>query len=149
MPTTSALGLAPCGVNANSRIPNAIDVFIAAPSHRTVGQTTVLPRLYHGIVARRKDNGYTPGPNKENTMAKITLKGNPVTTVGTLPAVGQKAPEFKLAKSDLSNVSLTDFQGKKVVLNIFPSIDTGVCATSVRKFNQEAANLSGAVVVGV
>jgi len=86
---------------------------------------------------------------KENPMAKITLKGNPVTTVGTLPAVGQKAPDFKVAKSDLANVGLKDFAGKKVVLNIFPSIDTGVCATSVRKFNQEAANLSGAVVVGV
>ena len=82
-------------------------------------------------------------------MAKITLKGNPVTTVGTLPAVGQKAPDFKVAKSDLANVGLKDFAGKKVVLNIFPSIDTGVCATSVRKFNQEAANLPGAVVVGV
>ena len=82
-------------------------------------------------------------------MAKITLKGNPVNTVGTLPAVGQKAPDFKVAKSDLANVGLKDFQGKKVVLNIFPSIDTGVCATSVRKFNQEAAGLAGAVVVGV
>jgi thiol peroxidase len=82
-------------------------------------------------------------------MAKITLKGNPINTVGTLPAVGTKAPDFKVAKSDLANVGLKDFAGKKVVLNIFPSIDTGVCATSVRKFNQEAANLSGAVVVGV
>lgn len=82
-------------------------------------------------------------------MAKITLKGNPVNTVGSLPAVGQKAPDFKLAKQDLGNVGLKDFAGKKVVLNIFPSIDTGVCATSVRKFNQEAANLPGAVVLGV
>ena len=82
-------------------------------------------------------------------MAGITLKGKPINTVGTLPAVGKKAPEFRLTKSDLSDVGLKDFQGKKVVLNIFPSIDTGVCATSVRKFNQEAANLAGAVVVGV
>lgn len=82
-------------------------------------------------------------------MAKITLKGNPINTVGSLPAVGQKAPDFKLAKQDLGNVGLKDFAGKKIVLNIFPSIDTGVCATSVRKFNQEAANLPGAVVVGV
>ena len=82
-------------------------------------------------------------------MAGITLKGKPINTVGTLPAVGSKAPEFRLTKSDLSDVGLKDFQGKKVVLNIFPSIDTGVCATSVRKFNQEAANLPGAVVVGV
>lgn len=82
-------------------------------------------------------------------MAKITFKGNPINTVGTLPAVGSKAPDFKLTKTDLADVSLKDFAGKKVILNIFPSIDTGVCATSVRKFNQEAANLPNTVVVGV
>jgi thiol peroxidase len=82
-------------------------------------------------------------------MAKITFKGNAINTVGTLPAVGSKAPDFKLTKTDLSDVSLKDFAGKKVILNIFPSIDTGVCATSVRKFNQEAANLPNTVVVGV
>ena len=82
-------------------------------------------------------------------MARITFKGNPINTVGTLPAVGSKAPDFKLTKTDLSDVSLKDFAGKKIVLNIFPSIDTGVCATSVRKFNQEASKLSNAVVVGV
>jgi len=82
-------------------------------------------------------------------MAKITFKGNPINTVGTLPAVGSKAPDFKLTKTDLADVSLKDYAGKKVVLNIFPSIDTGVCATSVRKFNQEAANLPNTVVVGV
>jgi thioredoxin-dependent peroxiredoxin len=82
-------------------------------------------------------------------MASIKFKGNPINTAGTLPAVGSKAPDFKLTKTDLSDVSLKDFAGKKVVLNIFPSIDTGVCATSVRKFNQEAAKLSNAVVVGV
>ncbi len=82
-------------------------------------------------------------------MAKITLKGNAINTIGTLPAVGSKAPDFKVTKTDLSDVGLKDFAGKKVVLNIFPSIDTGVCATSVRKFNQEAANLPNTVVVGV
>jgi len=82
-------------------------------------------------------------------MAKISFKGNPINTVGTLPAVGSKAPDFKLTKTDLADVSLKDYAGKKVVLNIFPSIDTGVCATSVRKFNQEAANLPNTVVVGV
>ena len=82
-------------------------------------------------------------------MARITFKGNPINTVGSLPAVGSKAPDFKLTKTDLSDVSLKDFAGKKIVLNIFPSIDTGVCATSVRKFNQEASKLSNAVVVGV
>jgi thiol peroxidase len=82
-------------------------------------------------------------------MAKITFKGNPINTVGTLPAVGSKAPDFKLTKTDLADVSLKDFAGKKVILNIFPSIDTGVCATSVRKFNAEAATLPNTVVVGV
>lgn len=82
-------------------------------------------------------------------MAKITLKGNPINTIGTLPAVGAKAPDFKLTKTDLSDVSLKDFAGKKVVLNIFPSIDTGVCATSVRTFNKDAGSAPNTVVVGV
>jgi thiol peroxidase len=82
-------------------------------------------------------------------MAQITLKGKPIHTIGTLPAVGSKAPDFKLTKTDLSDVSLKDFAGKRIVLNIFPSIDTGVCATSVRRFNQEAANLPNTVVLGV
>jgi thiol peroxidase len=82
-------------------------------------------------------------------MADIKFKGNPIHSVGTLPALGSKAPDFKLTKTDLSDVSLKDFAGKKVILNIFPSIDTGVCATSVRKFNTEAAGLANTVVVGV
>jgi thiol peroxidase len=71
-------------------------------------------------------------------MASITLKGNAIETVGELPKVGAKAQDFNLLKQDLSRVSLKDFPGKKV-LNIFPSIDTAVCATSVRKFNELAA----------
>jgi thioredoxin-dependent peroxiredoxin len=82
-------------------------------------------------------------------MAQITLKGNPVRTSGALPALGSQAPDFKLTKTDLSDVSLKDFAGKKIVLNIFPSIDTGVCAASVRKFNQEAAGLRNTAVLGV
>jgi len=82
-------------------------------------------------------------------MAKITFKNNPISTIGTLPAVGSKAPDFKLTKTDLADVSLKDFAGKRIVLNIFPSIDTGVCATSVRKFNTEAGALPNAVVLGV
>lgn len=80
-------------------------------------------------------------------MAKITFKGNPVNTAGNLPAVGTKAPGFKLVKSDLSEGSLKDYAGKKVVLNIFPSLDTSVCATSVRKFNAELDKLSYTVVL--
>lgn len=82
-------------------------------------------------------------------MASITLKGNPVNTVGQLPAQGSSAKDFRLVRNDLSEVSLQSFAGKKKVLNIFPSIDTGTCAASVRKFNQEAAKLSDTVVLNI
>lgn len=82
-------------------------------------------------------------------MANITLGGNPATTSGNLPEIGQTAPDFNLIKSDLSPVKLSDYKGRKVVLNIFPSIDTGVCATSVRKFNEEASKLSNTSVLCV
>lgn len=80
-------------------------------------------------------------------MASITLKGNPIQTVGELPAVGSTAPDFELVKIDLSRATLADFKGKKVVLNIFPSIDTGTCATSVRNFNKVAAELDNTVIL--
>lgn len=82
-------------------------------------------------------------------MANITFKGNPVATIGELPAVGSPAPAFTLTNVDLSALSNQDLAGKNVVLNIFPSIDTGVCATSVRKFNEQAASLPNTVVVCV
>jgi len=82
-------------------------------------------------------------------MAKITLKGNPFETSGNLPAVGSTSPDFKLVRTDLSEVTLESFTGKKKVLNIFPSIDTGTCATSVRQFNKEAASLSGVAVLNI
>lgn len=82
-------------------------------------------------------------------MANITLKGNPITTVGELPKVGTTAPDFRLVKCDLSEVSLKDFAGKKLVLNIFPSVDTPTCAASVRRFNVEAAKLANVVVLCV
>ena len=82
-------------------------------------------------------------------MASITLKGNPVNTAGNLPSTGSSAPSFTGVKTDLSECSLADLAGKKVVLNIFPSIDTGVCAASTRRFNQEASSLDNAVVVCV
>lgn len=80
-------------------------------------------------------------------MANITLKGNPIKTIGDLPAVGSKIPDFTLVKSDLSRVSLSDFSGSKLVLNVFPSLDTGVCAASVRRFNQEAGDLENTKVL--
>lgn len=82
-------------------------------------------------------------------MASVTLKGNPVETVGTLPANGTQAPDFTLVKPDLSELKLSDLSGKRVVLNIFPSIDTGVCASSVRSFNQKAADLDNTEVLCV
>ena len=82
-------------------------------------------------------------------MAKITLKGNPVNTSGNLQAKGSIAPEFKLVKSDLSNLSLSELKGKKLILNIFPSLDTSTCATSVRKFNQMAAGRLNTVVLAI
>lgn len=80
-------------------------------------------------------------------MANITLKGNKISTLGNLPAVGSKAPDFKLTKTDLSDVTLEAYKGKRKVLNIFPSVDTPTCATSVRKFNVEAASLPNTMVL--
>jgi thioredoxin-dependent peroxiredoxin len=80
-------------------------------------------------------------------MANITLKGNPVHTSGNLPAVGSTAPDFKLTRQDLKDVTLADFAGKKKVLNITPSLDTGICATSAKRFEKELDALGDGVVV--
>ena len=80
-------------------------------------------------------------------MAEITVGGNLVHTIGELPAVGSKAPDFTLVKDDLSKATLADYKGKKVVMNIFPSLDTGTCAASVRHFNAAASNLDNTVVL--
>ncbi|MEH0156282.1 thiol peroxidase [Limibacter armeniacum] len=82
-------------------------------------------------------------------MARITFKGNEIHTAGTLPEVGSIAPNFKLTKTDLSETSLQDYEGKKVVLNIFPSIDTGICAASTRSFNEKISGVDNAVVICV
>ncbi|WP_439888594.1 thiol peroxidase [Pseudomonas sp. MBLB4123] len=80
-------------------------------------------------------------------MAQVTLKGNPVQVAGQLPQVGQQAPAFSLVGSDLSDVSLASLAGKRKVLNIFPSVDTPTCATSVRKFNSEASKMANTLVL--
>ncbi|MEY4963317.1 MAG: hypothetical protein RLZZ323_636 [Bacteroidota bacterium] len=80
-------------------------------------------------------------------MSTITLGGNPVHTSGELPKIGTQLADFILVKNDLSIATLADFSGKRAVLNIFPSIDTGTCAASVRKFNETAANLNNTVVL--
>lgn len=80
-------------------------------------------------------------------MANVTLQGNPIQTQGTLPAVGSKAPNFRLATSALSDVTLDDYQGSKIILNVFHSVDTGTCAQSVRQFNKEVTQLENTKVL--
>lgn len=80
-------------------------------------------------------------------METIYFNGTPCHTYGNIPAVGTKAPEFKLVNSALGEIKLSDYKGKRVVLNIFPSLDTPVCATSVRRFNMEASKLDNTVVI--
>ena len=82
-------------------------------------------------------------------MANLTLGGNPISSIGSLPSVGSKAPSFSLVAEDLSEKTLADYKGSRVVLNIFPSIDTGTCATSVRKFNETASKLENTKVLCV
>ena len=82
-------------------------------------------------------------------MSEITLKGEKINTVGILPGTGTAAPDFSLVLTDLSDISLNDFKGKKLILNIFPSLDTSVCAASVRKFNQELNDLANTEVLCV
>lgn len=80
-------------------------------------------------------------------MATIMLQGKPVQTVGTLPKIGTTAPDFKLTKIDLSEVSLKNYLGKKVILSIFPSVDTGTCAAAMKHFNESATNEKDVVVL--
>lgn len=80
-------------------------------------------------------------------MAEITLQGTPVQTGGRLPAIGMLAPSFRLVKTDLSEAGLHDFAGKNIILNIFASLDTSVCAASVRRFNKEASESPNTVVL--
>ncbi len=82
-------------------------------------------------------------------MATITFKGNAIQTSGNLPEIGQNCPDINLTKTDLSQTDLSEYKGKKVILNIFPSIDTGICAMSAKAFNKSATEVENAVVVCV
>lgn len=82
-------------------------------------------------------------------MAKVKLAGNPVNTKGELPPKGKKAPKAKLVKNNLQETTLDDFKGKKIVMNVFPSLDTSTCATSVRKFNTLANEMDNTVVLAI
>ena len=110
-----------------------------------MNQNAKLIETFEGLFL---NNFHTFEPHKKtNTMASITLGGNPINTSGELPKVGTKIADFKLVKTDLSYASLADFEGKKLVLNIFPSVDTGTCAASVRKFNESASTLENTTVL--
>lgn len=100
-----------------------------------------------GCAAPNKECESVTLPTKSGT--EITVGGEKVRTVGTLPKVGDRAPDFILTSPDLSDKTLDDFKGKKIILNIFPSLDTKVCQASVRKFNEEASQLNNTVVLGV
>ena len=82
-------------------------------------------------------------------MSTVTMGGNPVNVAGNFPQKGQAAPDFKLVGKDLKDVTLADFAGKRKVLNIVPSLDTAVCATSARKFNEKAAGLANTIVATI
>ncbi|GAC03248.1 thiol peroxidase [Paraglaciecola chathamensis] len=82
-------------------------------------------------------------------MSTVTLKGNPFNTVGVLPSVGESAADFRLVKTDLSETTLADYKGSRLVLNIFPSVDTPTCAMSVRKFNEQVSQLENTKVLCV
>ncbi len=82
-------------------------------------------------------------------MAKTALKGNEVNTIGNLPEVGSQAPDFLLVRSDLKEATLASYHGQRVILNIYPSVDTGICAMSTIKFNEEASNLENTRIVCV
>tara|TARA_B110000037_G_C17093236_1_gene494909 strand:+ start:878 stop:1375 length:498 start_codon:yes stop_codon:yes gene_type:complete len=82
-------------------------------------------------------------------MAQITLKGNSINTIAELPKIGEKSKDFSLVQNNLSSVSLKDFEGVRLVLNIFPSIDTGTCAASVKAFNKSAVDLKNTKVLCV
>lgn len=87
--------------------------------------------------------------DKNGPMAHITLASDPVSTVGELPKVGDTAPAFELVGTDLSTIALSDYAGKRVVLNIFPSLDTGICAMAIRKFNEMASGFGNTVVLAI
>lgn len=118
---------------------------------------TKLIALYCLIITLAITNGCQEQPHSEtnktitkmenNSGTAIQLKGNTIHTVGKLPAVGSSAENFTLVADDLSEKSLSDFSGKKIILNIFPSVNTGVCSASVRRFNQDAAGLDNTVVL--
>jgi thioredoxin-dependent peroxiredoxin len=108
-----------------------------------------MPRIFESSICLDGSSVLACSKYEEEIMANITHKGDPIHTVGELPKVGSKAPDFRLTKGDLSDTTLADFAGKVRILNIVPSLDTGICALSAKKFNEEIKGLSGAVVLNI
>lgn len=127
---------------------NAPEAFLVYENGIAQGADTSMPGLppvgKEVILKAPDDISYK---TKGSNMAQVTFKGSPVDVRGNLPAVGSAAPEFKLTATDLSEKSLADFAGKRKVLNIFPSIDTGVCSKSVREFNERATGVDNTAVL--
>jgi thiol peroxidase len=122
-------------------------------SSRVILPATVGLFFSTGILAQSAATGNQSGNQKnatsvENTTGTtVTVGGNPIHTVGKLPAVGTQVKDFTLTSVDLKEKTLSDFKGKYIVMNIFPSVNTGTCSRSVRKFNEEAANLKNTTVL--
>lgn len=130
-------------LNTRVRFPSPAPLFVLLIMKRSLAFALA------GLRQGRNLFGVRGALDKNDNMANITLRGVPVTTVGELPAIGSQAPTFDLVGSDLGSVTPDQFSGKRIVLSIFPSLDTGVCATSVRKFNQRATELDNTVVITV
>src|SRR5690606_20777466 len=107
------------------------------------------PRRGQPLVSGAGSSQERSHTKEETAMAQITFRGSPIHTSGELPAKGEKAPAFELVAGDLSTATLERYAGKKKIVNIFPSIDTSVCASSVRKFHEKASDLPGVVVLDV
>ncbi len=124
-----------------------MNLYISITSFR---KGAILPLLLIFFTFKAYAQGIDPSQKLNaihNKMTNITLKGAPIHTVGALPKVGTEAKNFTLTAVDLSEKTLNDFKGHYLVLNIFPSVNTGVCAASVRKFNEDAASLANTTVL--
>lgn len=111
---------------------------------------SILPLFFIlGCQNESKECQTSPVTLQSNTGTEIIAAGEKATTVGKLPEIGTQAPDFILTAADLSEVSLDDFKGKKIILNIFPSLDTKVCQISVRKFNEDASQLKNTIILGI
>ena len=122
--------------NQNKNVPSLVLLFIAF---------TII--MFAGCSSPQKDKTNTKSDMDNTSGTTVTLGGNPIHTIGKLPAIGTEVKDFTLTGVDLSEKTLADFKGKYIIMNIFPSVNTGVCSKSVRTFNEDAANLKNTTVL--